>query len=115
MATHTADPERPHLAPVAVAVTPPSAEEIAAAYEETMVRMHGPMMEGMMNPDPDAAFVLGMIPHHQGAIDMANVVLQYGDDEETKVLARHIIADQQMEIEQMQRWLDANAATPPVQ
>jgi len=107
MATHTADPERPHAAPGAIIGEVVTTEAIAAAYQETMTKMHSPMMEGMMNPDPDTAFILGMIPHHQGAVDMANIVLQYGDDEEAKVLARHIIAYQQMEIRQMQLWLAA--------
>lgn len=113
MATHTADPERPHTAPASMAGDVDNTAAIAAAYAETVTRMHGPMQEGMMNPDPDAAFILGMIPHHQGAIDMANVVLQYGDDEEAKVLARHIIADQQMELRQMEQWVEThdNAAS----
>lgn len=102
--THTFDPEHPHAAPVAAA---PAAGEVTAAYAATMDAMHGPMMEGMAHPDPDAAFVLGMIPHHQGAIDMSNVVLKYGTDPEIKALAGHIIADQQKEIEQMNAWVSA--------
>ena len=40
-----------------------------AAYAEAMEKMDAPMMDGIMDPDPDVAFVKGMIPHHQGAID----------------------------------------------
>ena len=43
------------------------------AYLEAAEKMHAPMMQGMQAEDPDAAFVRGMIPHHQGAIDMAKV------------------------------------------
>jgi uncharacterized protein (DUF305 family) len=51
------------------------------AYMEAAERMHGPMMEGIQPSDPDIAFVRGMIAHHQGAIDMAKVVLRYGKND----------------------------------
>jgi uncharacterized protein (DUF305 family) len=86
--------------------------EAAAAYARTMDTMHGPMMEGLAHPDPDAAFVLGMIPHHQGAVDMARVVLQYGTDTENKALAEHIIAEQQQEIDAMNAWLAGKGIAP---
>jgi hypothetical protein len=111
LTTHTFDPEHPHDAPMA-----PDAQgqaEVAAAYAATMEAMHGPMMAGMANPDPDAAFVLGMIPHHQGAIDMSNVVLKYGADPEVRALAEHIIADQEPEIDQMNAWLAAKGIAAP--
>jgi uncharacterized protein (DUF305 family) len=72
-----------------------------------MDRMHGPMMQGIQEPDPDVAFVKGMIPHHQGAIDMAKVVLQYGKDEQTRKWAADVIREQQREIGEMQAWLKA--------
>ena len=53
----------------------------------------------------DVRFMQGMIPHHQGAIDMANVVLQFGEDEEIKKLANDIIAAQTAEIAWMREWL----------
>ena len=82
------------------------ADEVAAAYAATMDAMHDPMLEGMADPDPDAAFIKGMIPHHQGAVDMGKVVLQYGTDPDVRNLAQHIIADQQIEILQMRDWLE---------
>ncbi len=60
------------------AVAPPS--DATQAYLAAMDKMHGPMMEGARASNPDVAFVRGMIPHHQGAIDMARIVLQYGKD-----------------------------------
>lgn len=99
--THSYDPEHPH------ASAAPGGSSATEAYAATMETMHGPMMEGLRHPDPDVAFVLGMIPHHQGAIDMARVLLQFGVDAETRALSEHIIADQEREIEAMRRWLDA--------
>jgi uncharacterized protein (DUF305 family) len=75
-----------------------------------MDRMHADMMAGMTATDIDVAFVCGMIPHHQGAIDMARAVIQYGDDAWTKQLAQQIITAQEAEIAAMKDWLKANAA-----
>ncbi len=46
-----------------------------------------------------------MIPHHQGAIDMAKVVLQYGKNPEIRTLAEAIVKDQEGEIAFMNEWL----------
>jgi uncharacterized protein (DUF305 family) len=73
---------------------------------------HGKMMKGMdiaYTGNADVDFVRGMIPHHQGAIDMAKVQLKHGKDQETRTLAQKIIADQEKEIEQMQAWLKKSA------
>ena len=48
--------------------------------------------------DVDADFVAMMVPHHQGAIDMALVELRFGKDERLRRLAQEIIVDQQQEI-----------------
>ncbi len=79
--------------------------EFTRAYVDSMDAMHGPMMEGIMADDPDTAFVRGMIPHHQGAIDMARIVQKYGDDPQTKAWAEEIIAAQEREIAEMEAWL----------
>ncbi|MFM0738220.1 DUF305 domain-containing protein [Paraburkholderia xenovorans] len=54
--------------------------------------------------DADKDFVAHMIPHHQGAVAMAQVELKYGKDPELKRLARNIIKAQHDEIAFMQRW-----------
>jgi uncharacterized protein (DUF305 family) len=50
-----------------------------------------------------------MIPHHQGAIDMAKVELAHGKDAELRKMAQKIVDDQEKEIAQMQEWLKKNA------
>ena len=70
-----------------------------------MNAMHAPMMQGVQDSDPDAAFVKGMIPHHQGAIDMAKIVLRHGKDDQVKKWANDVIRTQQREIDEMQEWL----------
>jgi uncharacterized protein (DUF305 family) len=65
------------------------------------------MMAGMGQPysgNADQDFVSHMVPHHQGAIDMAEVELKYGTDPKLKQMAARIIADQQREIAFMQAW-----------
>lgn len=58
----------------------------------------------------DTDFVRGMIPHHQGAIDMAKVILEHGKDPELRKLAEGIIAAQESEIKMMREWLEKNGA-----
>ena len=79
------------------------------AYMNAMRMMDGPMMQGAQAVDPDVAFVRAMIPHHQGAIDMAKAVLQYGKDERVKEWANQIIKAQEAEIAEMQDWLKQHA------
>ena len=83
--------------------------DAAKAYMEAMKRMDGPMMQGIQAGDPDVAFVQAMIPHHQGAIDMARAVLQFGKDDQVKAWANQVITAQQAEIDAMREWLQQHA------
>ena len=63
------------------------------------------MDQGMQANDIDVAFICGMLPHHQGAIDMAKAELQYGDAPWAKQQAHAIIEAQTKEIAEMEDWL----------
>ncbi len=81
-----------------------STRDFKAAHKQ-MMREMAISYSGMTDVD----FVRGMIPHHQGAIDMAKVELKHGKDPVIRALAEKIIADQEKEIAQMQDWLKKNA------
>ena len=82
----------------------------ARALRDADTKMHAGMMSVRQSGDADRDFVASMIPHHQGAIDMATVELQFGKDEETRKLAERIIAAQQQEIAEMNAWLAKHPA-----
>ncbi len=74
------------------------------AFAEANARMHAGM-DIEFSGDADVDFAKGMIAHHQGAVEMAQVVLKYGKDAELRKLAEQIIAAQEPEIRFMQEWL----------
>ncbi|MES2642492.1 MAG: DUF305 domain-containing protein [Myxococcota bacterium] len=74
------------------------------AFMQAAEKMNREMMAKPMVGDADADFASIMIAHHQGAIDMANVELQYGKDPELRAVAQKVIDDQTKEIESLQRW-----------
>jgi uncharacterized protein (DUF305 family) len=95
-------------------------EELKAIKKEEFGTSNVPMemsqeqMRGMgMMMDPqqlanrelfDKAFIDAMIPHHQSAIEMAQVALENSDNPKIKELAQNIISAQKREIEQMKQW-----------
>jgi uncharacterized protein (DUF305 family) len=85
---------------------PPAAGDApsTAAYRAAMAKMHKDM-DIPYSGNADRDFVTGMIPHHQGAIDMAKIELQYGKDPELRRLAQEVVAAQQKEIAFMRQWL----------
>ncbi len=77
------------------------------AFKAANMAMHSGM-DIPFTGNADVDFVRGMIAHHQGAIDMARIVLEHGTDPEVKKLAEEIIAAQESEISWMTDWLEKN-------
>ena len=76
------------------------------AYKAANTKMHKDMNVDFSG-DADVDFVRGMIPHHQGAIDMARIVLEHGKDPEIRKLAEGVLREQEKEIAEMRAWLKA--------
>jgi uncharacterized protein (DUF305 family) len=102
--------ERPAM-PAMQSVTHPASTAPPAASTEAEAQFlmendaaMGRMMADMAaapTGDVDRDFVAMMVPHHQGAIDMAQIILRYGKNEQLKRLAQEIIVTQQQEIAAM--------------
>lgn len=69
---------------------------------QVMVSMQAAMERVQLTGNPDTDFALMMIPHHQGAIEMARIELLHGTDPRLRRLAQEIIVTQQSEITVMQ-------------
>jgi len=76
-----------------------------------MTVMDREMRRAPMTGDPDHDFAVMMIPHHQGAIDMAKAELLYGKDPVLRRLAQEILVTQASEIDVMRRALQETSAT----
>jgi uncharacterized protein (DUF305 family) len=79
---------------------PPSTQ----AFSNNAAKMMKSMNALGYTGDTDADFVAHMIPHHEGAVDQAEVELKYGKDPQMKALAKNIVKAQKEEIAVMKRW-----------
>ncbi len=87
------------------------ADPAASPATQAYIAANDAMHKGMAIPftgNADVDFIAGMIPHHQGAVEMARIVLEHGSDPEVRKLAEQVIAAQETEIKWMQDWLARN-------
>lgn len=80
-------------------------DQATVAYQEINARMHAGMAIEFTG-DADVDFIRGMIAHHRGAVEMAEVVIAHGSDPEVRKLAEGVIAAQEAEIAWMEAWLE---------
>ena len=99
-----ANPHAGHTMPATSAAGDAASVKEFKAVNDKMHKDMGIAFTG--NTDVD--FVRGMIPHHQGAIEMAEVQLKYGKDAKIRKLAKDIIKAQKSEIAMMKAWLVKN-------
>jgi uncharacterized protein (DUF305 family) len=92
----------------AVAQNAQSGSESTQEFKAADMNMMKTMGAAPYTGNPDVDFRTHMIPHHQGAIAMAQVALKYASDVETKRMAQKIIDDQEKEVADMQAWLKKN-------
>lgn len=100
--SHQSQSHQGHAQPSSTSAAPST-----RAFEEANAKMHRDMAI-RFSGDADVDFVRGMIPHHQGAIDMAEIALRFGKDEWVRKLAQEVIAAQTKEIAEMREWLARN-------
>ena len=94
--------EAASMPPTFVAST---AKPFAALMGDAMAVMDDGMAHAAMNGQQEHDFVTMMIPHHQGAVDMAKALLLTTTDPVMRNMAQGILAEQQIEIQLMQQWL----------
>jgi YVTN family beta-propeller protein len=108
----------PCLASTRSEYAPPASTErvrgakFVAAVGTCMGTMHEQMHAALAAPTggADSAFAAAMIPHHQGAVDMARQLLLYGTDPEMRAFALNTIAEQQAEIVMLRAWAARRAS-----
>ena len=85
----------------------PDDSPASVAFRDANAAMHS-AMDIPMTGNADVDFIAGMIPHHEGAVAMARIVLEHGSDPDVRQLAESVIAAQEAEIAWMKDWLARN-------
>ncbi len=86
----------------------PASNSADQDFAAGMTKMSNGMAAAPMTGNTDADFVGMMIPHHQGAVSMAETELKFGKDPQLRMMARDIITAQNKEIAEMKRWQAAH-------
>lgn len=81
--------------------------DVQMAYVKTNYAMHDAMKVALTG-DADIDFAKSMVPHHEGAVEMAKIVLEHGDDPKMRALAESVIRVQEAEIAFLKEWLKEN-------
>jgi uncharacterized protein (DUF305 family) len=97
----------PAAPPVFVAST---AKPFNALMDDAMAVMDYGMRHAPMNGQQEHDFVTMMLPHHQGAVDMAKALLLRTTDPSLRNLAQGMLAEQQIEVQLMRQWLQQHPA-----
>nr|WP_212590701.1 DUF305 domain-containing protein [Wenxinia saemankumensis] len=108
MAQDGAVPSGGHGGHMATDAPRPAGSPSTEAYRAANMAMHS-AMDIEFTDDADIDFARGMIGHHQGAIDMARIVLEHGEDPDLRQLAEEIIAAQEAEIAFLRNWIAETA------
>jgi uncharacterized protein (DUF305 family) len=101
------------MATAAFAAHPATSKAGTPEYQAAMGVMHRDM-DIAYTGNADTDFARGMVPHHQGAVDMAKTELTYGTDPKMRWLANWITVMQNQEIAVMKRWLETRGYDAPV-
>ena len=107
---HSSHHQTPHIA--AIPFYGSASDGYRSSFDSEMAEVNARMHEDMLvapTGDVNRDFIRMMIPHHQGAIDMALVLLKHELDERLRRLAQSIVVEQQQEIIYMHS-LDSKAA-----
>ncbi len=104
-----------HAVPAAVppAFVASREKSYSALVDDAMAIMNDGMARAPMNGQADHDFAAMMIPHHQGAVDMAKAELLYGTNPVLRRLAQEIVITQGQEIQVMQLELKKPSAGSP--
>ncbi len=93
--------------------TPTVNEDFMNEMEGARIKMMKGMNAAPMTMDPDVDFAAMMIPHHQGSLDMVNILLKYGKHEEVLEIGRGILEADQASIDRLEQFLEAHGEPVP--